>query len=122
MAHKKYPDILRELLHFLQFLICKVNTALPQFVGTTAAMRDGGFILCQVPPSVHYSHFPHNGYVAFWQGGVLWFLNFDYSIWPNLLSRLEDCFGLVSLSNHQVPHLEGHFEGHFEEHHGGHLE
>lgn len=26
----------------------------------------GGFILCQEPPSVHYSHFPHNGYVAFW--------------------------------------------------------
>ena len=43
MAHKKYPDILRELLHFLQFLICKVNTALPQFVEATAAMRDGGF-------------------------------------------------------------------------------
>lgn len=43
MAQKKYPDILRELLHFLQFLICKVNTALPQFVEATAAMRDGGF-------------------------------------------------------------------------------
>lgn len=80
MAHKKYPDILRELLHFHQFLISKVNAALPQFVGATAAMRDGGFILCQVPPSDHYSHYPHNGYEAFWLSGVLWFLNFDYSI------------------------------------------
>ena len=66
MAQKSILDILRELLHFLQFLICKVNTALPQFVGTTAAMRDGGFILCQEPPSDRYSHYPHNGYLAFW--------------------------------------------------------
>ena len=87
---------------------------LTQFVETTFAYRDGGFILCQVPPSDHYNHYPHNGYVAFWQGGVLWFLNFDYSIWPNLLLRFENCFGFVSLSNHQVLYLEGHLEGHLE--------
>ncbi len=39
---------------------------LPQIVETTVAFRDGGFILCQVPPSDHYSHYPHNGCVSFW--------------------------------------------------------
>ena len=59
----------------------------------------------------------HFGKVAFYG-----FLNFDYSIWPNLLLIFEDCFRFVSLSNHQVPYLEGHFEGHFEGHLEGHLE
>ena len=40
----------------------------------------------------------------------------NYSIWPNLLSRFEDCFGFVSLSNHQVLYLEGHLEYHSEQH------
>ena len=37
---------------------------LTQFVETTFANRDGGFILCHVPPSNHYSRYPHNEYVA----------------------------------------------------------
>ena len=39
---------------------------LSQIVGTTVANRDSGFILYHVPPNDHYSHYPHNGYVAFW--------------------------------------------------------
>lgn len=89
---------------------------LSQIVGTTVANRDGGFILCQVPPNDHYNHYPYNGYVAFWQGGVLWFLNFGYLIWLDLLLIFEDCFGFVSLSNHQVLYLEYHLEFHSEQH------
>ena len=34
----------------------------------------------------------------------------DYSILQNRLLIFEDCFGSVSLSNHQVRYLEGHLE------------
>ena len=30
----------------------------------------GGFILCQVPPNDRYSHYQHNGYMAFLQYGA----------------------------------------------------
>ena len=38
---------------------------LSQIIKATVAIRYGGFILYQVPPNDHYSHYPHNGYVAF---------------------------------------------------------
>ena len=43
---------------------------LSQIVETTVANRDGGFIFCPVLPSDRYSHYLHNEYVAFWQGGA----------------------------------------------------
>ena len=39
-------------------------------IETTVANRDGGFILCQVPPNDHYNHYLHNGYMAFLQYGA----------------------------------------------------
>lgn len=39
-------------------------------VEATVANRDGGFILCHVPPNDHYNHYLHNGYVAFLQYGA----------------------------------------------------
>ena len=38
---------------------------LTQFGITTVAINNNGFILCQVPPSDHYSHYLHSRYVAF---------------------------------------------------------
>ena len=51
-----------ETSHILRDTIFRLS----QIVEATVAFRDGGFILCQVPPSDHYSHYPHNGCVAFW--------------------------------------------------------
>ena len=33
-------------------------------------LLDSLFIFCQVLPSDRYSHYLHNEYVAFWQGGA----------------------------------------------------